>query len=71
MDYKYLVFLSAQERRVIKKLLQDKIREFQSEIEANSTDHMYVSEREDWIKNYRALIRKLDAAEKREIQNEN
>ena len=71
MDYKYLVFLSAQERRVIKKLLQDKIGEFQSEIEANSTDHMYVSELEDWIKNYRALIRKLDAAEKREIQNEN
>lgn len=71
MDYKYLVFLSAQERRVIKKLLQDKIGEFQSEIEANSTDHMYVSERKDWIKNYRALTRKLDAAEKREIQNEN
>ena len=71
MDYKYLVFLSAQERRVIKKLLQDKIGEFQSEIEANSTDHMFVSELEDWIKNYRALIRKLDAAEKREIQNEN
>ena len=71
MDYKYLVFLSAQERRVIKKLLQDKIGEFQSEIEANSTDHTYVSERKDWIKNYRALTRKLDAAEKREIQNEN
>lgn len=66
-----LVTLSAQERRVIKNLLQDKIREFQSEIETNSTDHMYVSERKDWIKNYRALIRKLDAAEKREIQNEN
>lgn len=67
----YLVTLSAQERRVIKKLLQDKIGQFQSEIEANSTDHMYVSERKDWIKNYRALICKLDAAEKREIQNEN
>lgn len=67
----YLVMLSAQERRVIKKLMQDKIGEFQSEIEANSTDHMYVSERKDWIKNYRALIRKLDASEKREIQNEN
>ena len=71
MTVGYLVMLSAQERRVIKKLLQDKIGEFQSEIEANSTDHMYVSERKDWIKNYRALIRKLDAAEKREIQNEN
>lgn len=68
MTVGYLVMLSAQERRVIKKLLQDKIGEFQSEIEANSTDHMYVSERKDWIKNYRALIRKLDAAEKREIQ---
>lgn len=67
----YLVTLSAQERRVIKNLLQDKIREFQSEIEANSTDHMYVSERKDWIKNYRALIRKLDTAEKREIKYEN
>ena len=67
----YLVTLSAQERRVIKNLLQDKIREFQSEIETNSTDHMYVSERKDWIKNYRAPIRKLDAAEKMEIQNEN
>ena len=66
----YLVMISAQERRVIKKLLQDKIGEFQSEIETNSTDHMYVSERKDWIKNYRALIRKLDAAEKREIENE-
>ena len=66
----YLVMLSAQERRVIKNLLQDKIREFQSEIEANSADYMYVSERKDWIKNYRALIRKLDAAEKREIENE-
>ena len=71
MDYKYLVSLSTQERRVIKKLLQDKIGQFQSEIEANNTDYMYVSERKDWIKNYRALIRKLDAAEKREIQNEN
>ena len=67
----YLVTLSAQERRVIKNLLEDKIREFQSEIEANSTDHMYVSERKDWIKNYRALIRKLDTAEKREIKYEN
>lgn len=67
----YLVTLSAQERRVIKNLLQDKIREFQSEIEANSTDHMYVSERKDWIKNYRSLIRKLDTAEKREIKYEN
>ena len=67
----YLVTLSAQERRVIKNLLQDKVREFQSEIEANRTDHMYVSERKDWIKNYRALIRKLDTAEKREIKNEN
>lgn len=67
----YLVTLSAQERRAIKDLLQDKAREFQSEIEANSTDHMYVSERKDWIKNYRALIRKLDTAEKREIKNEN
>ena len=67
----YLVTLSAQERRVIKNLLQDKIGEFQSEIEANSTDHMYVSERKDWIKNYRALIRKLDTAEKREIKYEN
>ena len=66
-----LVTLSAQERRVIKNLLQDKIREFQSEIETNSTDHMYVSERKDWIKNYRALIRKLDTAEKREIKYEN
>ena len=67
----YLVMLSAQERRVLKNLLQDKIREFQSEIEANSTDHMHVSERKDWIKNYRALIRKLDTAEKRAIKNEN
>ena len=67
----YLVTLSAQERRVIKNLLQDKIGEFQSEIEANSTDHMYVSERKDWIKNYRALIRKLDTAEKGEIKYEN
>ena len=71
MAVEYLVALSAQERRVIKNLLQDKVRQFQSEIEANSTDRMYVSERKDWIKNYRALIRKLDAAEKREIQNEN
>lgn len=71
MAVEYLVALSAQERRVIKNLLQDKVREFQSEIEANNTDYMYVSERKDWIKNYRALIRKLDAAEKREIQNEN
>ena len=67
----YLVTLSAQERRVIKNLLQDKVRQFQSEIEANSTDHMYGSGRKDWIKNYRALIRKLDAAEKMEIENEN
>ena len=67
----YLVTLSAQERRVIKNLLQNKVRQFQSEIEANSTDHMYVSERKDWIKNYRALIRKLDTAEKREIKYEN
>ena len=67
----YLVTLSAQERRAIKNLLQNKVRQFQSEIEANSTGHMYVSERKDWIKNYRALIRKLDAAEKREIKYEN
>ena len=71
MAVEYLVALSAQERRVIKNLLQDKIREFQSEIEANSTDHMHVSEQKDWVKNYRALIRKLDTAEKREIKYEN
>lgn len=71
MAVEYLVALSAQERRVIKNLLQNKVRQFQSEIEANSTGHMYVSERKDWIKNYRALIRKLDAAEKREIKYEN
>ena len=62
----YQISITARERTVIKNLLEKQIGCFQDEIEMMKelrTDlcsyEMEISERKEWIKNYRGLIKKL------------
>lgn len=66
MEREYQISITAKERKVIKNLLEAKIKDFNEEIfnmRAKATEqHSYIMEiglRKQWIKKYHNLIKKL------------